>query len=357
MIEERIHTRPKKSLSRNDSEKTTSQPKSIGYYFPGNVLPVFKYEKLYPIIDIIIRVFKDETPFSDDCLETQIYYSNKDILSKDSDWFDAMLISGMKETEDNSVVIRGVDPDGFGRILQYSYTQKIHIEDINDCINIIKVADHLQFNGVYTKGFDFLKSKISVNSLFDVWRIAAHCLTVFNSPEWLEADGYRATKALKIDNLRTFISETVFFEAAIKWRKAQEAMAEKLYPNDLLDSCSETSTTSNDRNEMDNKLQGFEHKLSQEALDKKKSDYLKEIYYHSGEMIRSVRFTQINKEYLVETVQEEVCAMDVEGIDFLLLNSNHDFYKLAMAYKNFAFSKGIKLDKEYQSRVYIENDK
>ncbi|OAD75220.1 hypothetical protein PHYBLDRAFT_72015 [Phycomyces blakesleeanus NRRL 1555(-)] len=340
----------------------------FGKYPPGHGFLLVVYDDLRPSPNVIIRVSKDEKETENVTSEAQIYYSNKHILIKNSAWFSNMFLSGMRESEDSRITIRGVDPQIFGRILHFIYTQEIPIESMKDSIDIIKVADRLQFDKVNTKAFNVLKDGISRHNVLETWRckylrvqkraytpidqyeyteiqdlcykyMRRYCGDILKSPEWLDTDGQQATKILKIDCLDIPVDETIFFEAVINWRKANITRANRLYEDNVSNLCSEPSADNKVVYNCENEFRGADSKL-QEKFHKKKATLLKEIDYYFAEMVRSVRFTQIKKEYLAETVQQECSVRDVYGLHFLL----------RMAYKNLAFSKGIKLEKNYGPR-------
>ncbi|KAI7863588.1 BTB/POZ protein, partial [Spinellus fusiger] len=96
--------------------------------------------------DVTIRVFESEEesePGADDedISNSQVFYSSKLILATMSPFFEDLFTSGMRESTEKEVVLRGVDSKVFKVILDYIHTNKIDIGSIKDGANLLKEAD------------------------------------------------------------------------------------------------------------------------------------------------------------------------------------------------------------------------
>ncbi|KAL0084743.1 hypothetical protein F4703DRAFT_1942899 [Phycomyces blakesleeanus] len=195
-------------------------------------------------------------------------HSHKFILASASPWFRDTFLSGMKESTENEVKIRGVDPNIFKWIFDFSYGKDIKIKNSTHGINIIKVADRLQFKIIKDYTFLCLQNHINKFNIFDIWETSDLCdcvetrrfcmqymrsnyVDIFLSPGWLSANDEYALKAIKIDGLKGVMDETIFYRTVMTRRRAAvmelaklRITKEKEWKEELLKAPSGSSTPS-----------------------------------------------------------------------------------------------------------------
>ncbi|KAL0084700.1 hypothetical protein J3Q64DRAFT_1100504 [Phycomyces blakesleeanus] len=162
-------------------------------------------------------------------------HGHKFILAAASPWFRDTFLSGIKESTENEVKIRGVDPNIFKLIFDFSYGKDIYIKDSTHSVNILKVADRLQFEDIKVYTFSCLRGQLDESNIFDIWqasdlyscgetRISCEeflkdCYAdIFEPPGWPAASNDYALKAITVDGLKGRIDERIFYKAALARR-------------------------------------------------------------------------------------------------------------------------------------------
>ncbi|KAL0085342.1 hypothetical protein J3Q64DRAFT_1698906 [Phycomyces blakesleeanus] len=163
-------------------------------------------------------------------------HGHKFILAAASPWFRDIFLSGIKESTKNEVKICGVDPIISQLIFDFSYGKDIYIKDSTHCINILKVADRLQFKNIKVYAFSYLRNQVKKSNIFGIWEASdlydcdetrALCEKyrksgypdIFMSPGWLSANDKCAISVIKIDGLQGIIDETRFYKAVLARRE------------------------------------------------------------------------------------------------------------------------------------------
>ncbi|KAL0084590.1 hypothetical protein F4703DRAFT_1855142 [Phycomyces blakesleeanus] len=345
--------------------------------------------------DVTIHVFKDEIDESEEIESTEgltsdekaTIHSHKFILAAESPWFRDIFLSGMKESTENEVKIRGVDPIIFQLIFDFSYGRNIYINDSTHCINILKVADRFQSKRIKDYAFSCLRAQINKSNIFDIWEASdlydcdetrALCEEymkssypdIFMSPGWLSANDKCAISAIKIDGLQGIIDETRFYKAVlarrefaiqtvINLRKAKEKESEEkiakaphvtptpsnvniyeeiqkeakdIKEDDKDNSCNSDTQTKTETERLE--------RLENIRWEKYIKEELEAIQKHFEIMIRNIRFHQMETEFLANTVRKERAVMQIPGIKDIIFE----------AYRDKTFLGKKELSKKYKSR-------
>ncbi|KAI7863598.1 BTB/POZ protein [Spinellus fusiger] len=188
--------------------------------------------------DVTIRVFESEEESEtgaddEDISNSQVFYSIKCILAVSSPFFKELFTSGMKESTEKEIILRGVDPKVFERILDFVHTNKIDIGSIKDCASLLREADKFIMERFISEVVYYLQLSISCSTLWEIWNIAddyncteleetcvafmrSNCVDLFADPGWINVKEIVALKALQINNLQTNVNESVFYEAVLQ---------------------------------------------------------------------------------------------------------------------------------------------
>lgn len=154
------------------------------------------------------------------------------ILYTASDYFKAMLMSGLKECGQLEIPIKGVTGDILLQLVEYCYGGEIAI-DIDNVEEIIKAATMLQFTGVQEKCTDFLSTILSelnclgiqhFANLHNVARLKGianafvldHFMEVSTQDQFYQLSVDHLVALLKDDNLNV-AREVDVFNALIDW--------------------------------------------------------------------------------------------------------------------------------------------
>lgn len=119
-----------------------------------------------------VRIFQKGCLHSDIILKTgkKLHKCHKVILAALSDYFKAMFVSGMKESEDDTISLTGVDSHIFSLILQYIYTGSISITVAN-AQDMLSTSFYLQINPLQKQCEKFLINQLDGIICIDVWNL------------------------------------------------------------------------------------------------------------------------------------------------------------------------------------------
>jgi len=70
---------------------------------------------------------------------------HKCILAACSDYFRSMFTSGMRESTQREIELKGVSANGLAKCLQIIYKSHTHFDSSTDIFDVIAAANHLQF--------------------------------------------------------------------------------------------------------------------------------------------------------------------------------------------------------------------
>ncbi|OAD73819.1 hypothetical protein PHYBLDRAFT_145288 [Phycomyces blakesleeanus NRRL 1555(-)] len=291
-------------------------------YIPESVVKETNY---LPPHDATVYVFEniEETDLS----EYQSFNCHKSKLTEASGWFKQVFNDAEGPTT-NEAIIRGMDPEIFKRLLQYSYTLTCDIMNIEDALTLIEAAERLEFNNLIKQGFQYLQTNINSSAIWNIWKVAdvydckktievckdylkRNIVSILKDTSWLRTDVDYALRALNVDGLPEAVNEAIFLDATLIWREwhIQEIERKTIY----IDSWQYERQEQQEREEIDHKF---------------------------ASMVRCIRFSQMVKEDLRYISNNIQYVMNVEGIPRMI----------ARAFRNIQFDSKETIPKEYQKR-------
>ncbi|KAI7862757.1 hypothetical protein BDF14DRAFT_1473765 [Spinellus fusiger] len=265
------------------------------------------------------------------------------------------------------VVLRGVDPKVFERILGFMHTNEILIQDIADSTKILKEADKFKMKRLISEVEQYLQLRINCSTLWEIWEIAGdykckdlegNCVffmmykysDAFSDPAWINVAEKIAIKALQVDNLQRDDDESVFFEAVILWKRGNSK-----FINETEDLNEAIFKPGSDYERLEDQIVSLECQLKnlktiqqerkntstenkvpetrttkdmsqiKESIRKemilgwrKENAELSEMDRMFASMIYCIRFSQMRGEYIADIVENNVDVMRVRRITFLL---------------------------------------
>ena len=160
------------------------------------------------------------------------FRAHKVILISSSPYFEAMFLSGLSESNKDTVVLQDIDPDAFQAILDMIYNGKILIS-VNTVQSILCAASIFQIDHLKQACSDFLIKQLSPHNCLGIKSFAEghgccelmefahrHSLSRFTevsqSEEFMTLDLGQVSDLLSCDNLRVINEEDVY-DAAIGW--------------------------------------------------------------------------------------------------------------------------------------------
>lgn len=164
-------------------------------------------------------------------VEGQTFELHKGLLIALSPYFQSMFTSGFEEAGKSSVELKGVTTIGFSAVINFLYTQEIHI---NETIlqDIMEAAAHLQIPGVLNFCAEFIESQLSTSNCFDFLKlvhvydhvpcqtkilvfIAKHC-HIMRGEEFFSLPSHMVAEILGCDEL-SFKTELEVLKIALEW--------------------------------------------------------------------------------------------------------------------------------------------
>ena len=160
------------------------------------------------------------------------YRAHRIVLTAASPYFEAMFLSGMSESQQDSVVLQNIDPAAFQAILNMIYDGQIIIS-VSMVQSILVASSIFQIDHLTRACSDFLITELSphnclgikifaeAHGCYDLMEIAhRHTLSRFTevsrSEEFLMLSLDQVSDMLRLDNLRVNDEEDVF-DAAMGW--------------------------------------------------------------------------------------------------------------------------------------------
>lgn len=242
--------------------------------------------------------FRHDGSFCDVVLSTDDgteFRAHRVVLASVSEYFRAMFLSEMKESQLDRITIKEVDSKSLGQLIDFAYTSKANIDSANVEI-ILFAASMLQFIKVENACYEFLRKNINVPNSLAIWNLAdlhgstelsalaegfirGNFTSVFKHADYVTLSHKQLIRLLGHDKLN-IPSESAVFEAVMTW-----------VSHDL-----ETRET-----------------------------YLSELLEH-------VRFPLLTRKFLIDTVAKENLIMDdplcrnyvLEAIDYHLIPERRD---------------------------------
>lgn len=124
------------------------------------------------IFDGLTRLWQSQALFDYTLLaDGQSFPVHRAVLASVSDYFYAMLTSGMKETKQDYVELKGVNARMLHLLLDYVYTGNLHITEDN-VIGLLNAAAHLQISTAIKACLSFMNANISVENCVEILDIS-----------------------------------------------------------------------------------------------------------------------------------------------------------------------------------------
>ncbi|CAH1245733.1 KLHL9 [Branchiostoma lanceolatum] len=111
----------------------------------------------------------DVTLVADD----QGFQAHRAVLASCSDYFKAMFTSGMRESSETHVELKGVSANGLQHVLDFAYTSRLGLS-LQIVQDVIGAASHLQVLPIIVIVEQFLAAEINVDNCIAIGQIAAN---------------------------------------------------------------------------------------------------------------------------------------------------------------------------------------
>ncbi|XP_005989913.1 kelch-like protein 24 [Latimeria chalumnae] len=162
----------------------------------------------------------------------KLFHVNRRLLSTLSRYFAAMFYGGTKETSQQHVVLKEVDPDAFQTLLEFARTSRVTL-DRQNVLQVLETAIFLQFEAVEQLCVKFLERELHVSNClgmmsyaeqFACWGLSTaarnvvltHLEELTCQEEFYHLSKEALTNLLQSDNL--YVSkEDVVFDAVMAW--------------------------------------------------------------------------------------------------------------------------------------------
>ena len=183
--------------------------------------------------------YRDKGFFNDVTIkiEEECFPANRMVLSCYSPFFEKMFISEMKERQQHSAEVKGVDGKSMEVLINYIYTGTVTIDGDN-VMNLLAAADYLQLEDVKTFCFSYLEASFS----------SENCFVILDAANFFQNESLRKRvfyyieenlsevcqtidfKSMTKDDLcsciasldRSRIDETIIYAALVSWTKYDE---------------------------------------------------------------------------------------------------------------------------------------
>ncbi|KAM6934218.1 kelch-like protein 6 [Xenentodon cancila] len=171
------------------------------------------------------------------CVQGHDFQCHRAILAAASQYFRAMFRSGLKESHEERVDIKGLDSGTMSSLLEYTYTSRALLTQSN-VQRVLEAASQFQFLRVVDACASFLSKSLHLESCIGILNLAdshalpalrtrtqdyitSHFSQVIQLQDFLELPAESLETILQKDNLNVKCEECVF-EALMCWVRAQQ---------------------------------------------------------------------------------------------------------------------------------------
>ncbi|KAK2155622.1 hypothetical protein LSH36_235g00021 [Paralvinella palmiformis] len=164
--------------------------------------------------------------------EGKAFRTHRNVLASVSDYFRVMLTGSMIEARQDHVSLKGVTAHGMKILLDFTYTGQLTL-NLDDVVEVLSAACHLQMKSAVELSCDFLLSELSTRTCVDVLNVGEmfalhevrsaaleHILDHFErvacTENFCKLDVEHVKELLLSDCLRT-TSELSLFRHVMKW--------------------------------------------------------------------------------------------------------------------------------------------
>ena len=88
-------------------------------------------------------------------------YASRSLLIGQSQYFQAMFRSGMRESKENEIHIKGCPKNVLLMFLQYLYTNEFDVCELADAVQLCVLADKYQEPSLYNRCFNIVENGLS----------------------------------------------------------------------------------------------------------------------------------------------------------------------------------------------------
>ena len=231
--------------------------------------------------------FRKEGLFCDvviNCEDGGSFKCHRVVLAAVSPYFKAMFRVNMLERSQSGILIKGVDSKSFQSLVTYAYKGEV-ITNFDSIISLLSAANMLRFDDVEKSCIELLNKNLNVTNCIDICAIAE----ALNYEEL-----FRVAEIFIIKNFRWLARHSKFSEMT-------SAQLESVISNDTLRIASESE-------------------VYQAVLTWVKYEPEARCKHLFG-LMQHVRFTSMNRKYLVDVVMRETMIMDDYDCRMLLLTA------------------------------------
>lgn len=167
------------------------------------------------------------------------------VLASVSEYFRAMFLCEMKESQQKCITIKAVDARSLALLIDYAYSCKIKIDSAN-VESILAAASMLQFIAVENACYDYLKKNINVPNSLGIWNLAdlhgskelselaegfirGNFVSVVKHTDFTTLSSSQLIRLLGHDKLNV-PSESAVFEAVMSWVRYDVEARSSLLP-------------------------------------------------------------------------------------------------------------------------------
>ncbi|EDO49110.1 predicted protein [Nematostella vectensis] len=160
--------------------------------------------------------------------------AHKLVLSASSEYFRAMFLTDMKESQQKFITIRAIDSQSMTTLVEFAYTSNVRINSEN-VETLLYAASMLQFVRVEKACYEFLRKNINVPNCLTIWNLAelhgcaeltalaesysrGNFVSLLKHSEFKELSSKQLGSLLSHDKLNV-PSESAVFEAVMSWIK------------------------------------------------------------------------------------------------------------------------------------------
>jgi len=221
--------------------KNKFKQKISGYTFPKITPDFYKIVNNPKFSDITFIAKKKD------------FYASKAMLYARGSYFKSLFSGNWKETTFKTLEVEQFDPDNFGRMLEFIYTDNIILESSNEAFDFLALADFYNIGGLREVCETFFISAVDMDSIFEIWNISIsngvilnnlfnYCLQFFcdnfnqlsSTPGFLKMDKVLLKQTLDFGNIN--VSSDNLVEVILRWGKYNRPTDVTLldFINDLL---------------------------------------------------------------------------------------------------------------------------
>jgi hypothetical protein len=131
--------------------------------------PFARYIDSAEFSDIAFRVIEQECLSKD---TGKLFHGHKNILAAVSPWFHMLFTNGMRESQQQEIMISGVKHPIFYRLLKYCYTFEIDMDGVEDAYEMLKASDQFQIVNIREEALRYLRQELNEDNIWDIWECA-----------------------------------------------------------------------------------------------------------------------------------------------------------------------------------------